>query len=142
METHFRSTTLSFYVVVVHFLNFSLLFSVLLRAVLVRYTQPAGPRVPQAAGQRRGGPAQGRSFQVVLEAPRLAARLVSLHKPLLKEAVIRLSEAVILLSEAVILLLQRLSFYPQSASNVLGSAAPILHSAAVILPLEAVILSF
>jgi hypothetical protein len=77
--------------------------------VLVGYTQPAGPRVSQAAGQRRGGPTQGRplqvvleaprppaftsrwcrggptqgrSFQVVLEAPRLPALLVSLHKPL------------------------------------------------------------
>ncbi len=71
---HSISTTQSFYVVVVHTLNFSLWFSVLLRAVLVCYTQPAGPRVPQAAGQRRGGPTQSRPFQVVLEAPAFTSR--------------------------------------------------------------------
>ena len=41
--------------------------SVLLRAVLVLYSQSPGQRVSQAPGQGGGGPAQGRPFPVVLE---------------------------------------------------------------------------
>ena len=41
--------------------------SVLLRAVLVLYSQSPGARVPQASGQGGGGQAQGRPLQVVLE---------------------------------------------------------------------------
>ena len=42
-------------------------FSVLLRAVLVLHPQPAGPRVPQAAGQGGGWPAPGCALPLVLD---------------------------------------------------------------------------